>query len=442
MIVGTEFPVELFAGGACIGPQSSSVGEMLAQVADAPVGAWTAVLLDGIDPAGLSSWDLAVYVKVRGRVQSWAAALLSDGVAELASRADVDRPDFEVSLALAEPVGASQRRIWQAKRLRRLLPETRRLFGQGDLSERHAIGMVEATGPVNDPELAGEVEQRALRSLAGKTATELRKHARRILTRLDPHGAQERAGAARDEADVTFEPDEDGMSDVCARLPVEDGRMVKEAVDAAAITAKQAGDPRRIGVLRAEALAGWAADYLTGRTSGSTVPRSGGRPIEIGIVIGLDTALGRDRLPGEVPGCGIVPREVVAHMIATELPKLRLLVVDERTGRLVYRATDGYRPTPEQIAHVRAAWVTSAGPGSQVLATRCDIDHAEAYPDGPTAIGNLIPPDRTWHLGKTKRALSVTIDHDGSATWNTALGQSRTVTPYEYLPPQEQERET
>jgi len=101
MIIGTEFPVELFADGHCIGVQSSSVGEMLAQVADAPVGAWTAVLLDGIDPAGLSSWDLAVYVKVRGRVQAWASALLSDGVAELASRADVDRPDFEIALALA-----------------------------------------------------------------------------------------------------------------------------------------------------------------------------------------------------------------------------------------------------------------------------------------------------------------------------------------------------
>jgi hypothetical protein len=343
---------------------------------------------------------------------------------------------------MSEPIGAAQRRIWRAKRLCRLLPATMQLFRVGDLSQRHAEGMVDALGGVDDPELAGEVEARALRRRAGKTASELRKHARRILTRLDPSGTEDRARAARELADVTFEPDEDGMSDVYARLPVEDGRLVKEAVDAAAITAKQAGDTRPIGVLRAQALSGWAADHLTGTANSAGVPRSGGRPIEIGIVVGLQTALGRDELPGEMPGCGIVPREAIAHMLATELPKLRLLVVDETTGHLVHRASSSYRPTAEQVAHVRAAWVTSAGPGSQVFATRCDTDHAVPHPEGPTSVENLIPPDRTWHVRKTHTPLSVTINPDGSVSWNTPLGQSRTVSPYDYVlnddPPKEE----
>jgi hypothetical protein len=65
-----------------------------------------------------------------------------------------------------------------------------------------------------------------------------------------------------------------------ARMPVEDGLLVKQAVDAYAITAKQAGDDRRVGVLRSEALTGWAAGYLTGRnvpsdgTTAGTTPRS------------------------------------------------------------------------------------------------------------------------------------------------------------------------
>ena len=282
-----------------------------------------------------------------------------------------------------------------------------------------------------------------MRCQAGKTATELRKHARRILTRLDPETAERRAAAAREDADVTFEPAEDGMSEVYARMPVEGGLLVKQAVDAYAITAKQGGDPRRVGVLRSEALTGWAADYLTGRTvppdgtndgpSRGSAPRSGGRPIEIGVVIGLGTALGRDPLPAEVPGCGLVPREAVARMIATEAAKLRLLVVDETTGRLVHRAADSYRPTPDQIAQVRATWITSAGPGSQVFADRCDLDHVTPHPVGPTSVDNLLPEDRTWHVAKTKTSLTVTIDDDGSARWNTPLGQTRTVTPYDYL---------
>jgi len=87
----------------------------------------------------------------------------------------------------------------------------------------------------------------------------------------------------------------------------------------------------------------------------------------------------------------------------------------------------------KDIAEVKARWVTSTGPGSQVFATRCDLDHPQPYPAGPTVSEELLPADRTWHLAKTRGELSVTVNDDGSATWNTALGQSRTVTPYDYL---------
>jgi hypothetical protein len=162
------------------------------------------------------------------------------------------------------------------------------------------------------------------------------------------------------------------------------------------------------------------------------VPRAGGRPIEIGIVIGLDTALGHRDLPGEVPGYGLVPRDVIAAMIRDELPKLRLMVIDPDTGRLAHRASSAYRPTAEQAAHVRAEYVFSVGPGSQVPAGRTDTDHPVPYPQGPTQIGNLLANDRVWHNGHTRRQLSVTVDDKGSVTWTSVLGQTRTVTPYDY----------
>ena len=186
-------------------------------------------------------------------------------------------------------------------------------------------------------------------------------------------------------------------------------------------------------MLRAEGLARICSDYLAGETTvAGTAPRAGRRPIEIGIVVGLETALGRRDLPAEVPGHGIVPREVVAEMIAKELPKLRLMVIDENNGRLLHRAVDAYRPTAEQIAQVRAEYVYSVGPGSQVMAGRTDTDHSITYPEGPTQIGNLIPNDRVWHNGHTRRQLSVTIDDGGSVRWTSVLGQSRTVNPYDY----------
>ena len=286
--------------------------------------------------------------------------------------------------------------------------------------------------------LAG-VEERVYgkQGALAKTPAELRRDARDALTRCDPAGAQDRARAARDAADVALHPNEDGMADVVVHAPVEQAALVKTAADAYAATAKTTGDPRRIGVLRAEGLARLAGAYLDGEVLGGSAPRSGGLPIEVGVVVGLRTALGLEELPGEVPGQGIVPREVVADLIAREQAKLRLMVIDENTGRLVYRAESRYRPTPAQIAHVRAAYVRSTGPGSQVLAGRTDTGHIPAWPQGPTQIGHLVPKDRSWHEAVTKGHVKVGIDDTGTVSWTTVSGQTRTVTPYDYrLEPQ------
>src|SRR4051794_11328362 len=109
------------------------------------------------------------------------------------------------------------------------------------------------------------------------------------------------------------------MATTIVNGPVEETLVVKNAADAYAATRKAAGDMRRAGVLRSEGLARICGDYLAGTSSlGGAAPRSGGLPIEVGIVVGLETALGRCDVPPEVPGLGIVPREVVARMICDE----------------------------------------------------------------------------------------------------------------------------
>jgi len=281
------------------------------------------------------------------------------------------------------------------------------------------------------------VQESALGNLRGQSSRELRRYARRLIDRLEPAAAMRRVRKARAQADVTVQPGEDGMASVVTDQPVEDAMIVKAAVDAKAITAKQAGDTRPIGVLRAEGLTQLCSDYLTGASGGAGAPRSGGRPIEIGIVVGLRTALGLDDLPGEIPAAGIVPRDVIAQLIATEQPRLRLLVVGDNPaspsyGRLAYLGHDSYRPTPDQIAHIRATYPTSLGPGSQVRSDRCDIDHFTNYPDGATIVTQLGPFDRSWHNRKTRGSLSVTVDHSGAVTLTTVLGQTRTVTSHDY----------
>lgn len=439
MMIAVEAPDELYDDSVVIPSVCTADGEMLARVEDVPAGAWLASVLESVDVTRLTAHDLPSYLRASARVAAWAASLTDTAVAELASRPDRRgaAADVEVAFALREPLAVAQRRIQRALRLRAFLPTLKRAFSYGDLSEYQVERVVAATGHCDDRDILDRVQTGVLRHAATKTASELHRYARRLIDRLDPAGAIRRAAKARAKADVTLHPSADGMASVVTDQPVEDAMIVKAAVDAKAITAKQHGDTRPIGVLRAEGLTQLCSDYLTGTSSGATAPRSGGRPIEIGIVLGLRTALGLDTLPGEAPAAGIVPRDVIAHLVATEQPRLRLLVIDDNTaspshGRLVYRGHDSYRPTPDQIAHVRASYPTSLGPGSQVRAERCDIDHFTNYPEGPTIVTQLGPFDRSWHNRKTRGSLSVTVDHDGAITLTTVLGQTRTVTGHDY----------
>src|SRR3954466_7469600 len=133
MMLTVECPDELW-DVVSLPAVMTSPGVRLEAVEEVPAGPWLAAGLDSIDVWQLSEWDLPAYLRACARVQAWAAARLSDGVPELAARAGGFGADKGVALALREPVGAAQRRIHHARRLRRMLPTTRRLFRRGQLS--------------------------------------------------------------------------------------------------------------------------------------------------------------------------------------------------------------------------------------------------------------------------------------------------------------------
>src|SRR4051794_29879277 len=360
MMMIDVIPQEFF-DGVPVPPAVTLDGELLGALDDAPAGAWLAQLIEGVRGGSLTTLELASYLRQCARAQAWLGSCVDTAVAELASRRDAHvAADVEVSMALRESLQAAQKRIHRAQRLRGLLPAFKRAFHRGDLSDYDVTQLVDATSCTDDPEILARVQESTLANLRGQSGAQLRRYARRLLDRLDPAAANRRARAARAQADVTLQPGEGGVASIVTDQPVEDAMIVKAAVDAKAITAKQAGDPRPIGVLRSEALTGLCADYLTGNGGATATPRSGGRPIEISIVVGLRTALGLDDLPGEVPDAGLVPRKDIARMIAHDQARLRLLVVDDSDGpgrgRVVYRGHDAYRPTAEQIAFVRAAF--------------------------------------------------------------------------------------
>ncbi|KMO74442.1 hypothetical protein MCHUDSM44219_03703 [Mycolicibacterium chubuense] len=60
-----------------------------------------------------------------------------------------------------------------------------------------------------------------------------------------------------------------------------------------------------------------------------------------------------------------------------------------------------YRPSARLAQFVRLRDMFCRFPGCDVPAERCDIDHSEPWPYGPTHPSNMNCKCRTHHLGKT-----------------------------------------
>jgi hypothetical protein len=193
---------------------------------------------------------------------------------------------------------------------------------------------------------------------------------------------------------------------------------------------KSAGDPRPVGVIRAEALRVFAEAYLTGAPPGAHIPTVHGRPVEIQICATPEAMLGLAETPAEIPGVGPVPIETVRQMARDA--KLRWLTIDGDTGRLLDRNPTSRRIPAPLHAHADTTYVTSIGPHSTVPAERCDGEHLNPFPHGHTTSTNIAPMDRRWHRAKTFAGFTVTRQPDATITWTTPLGQTHTTHPYDY----------
>lgn len=92
-----------------------------------------------------------------------------------------------------------------------------------------------------------------------------------------------------------------------------------------------------------------------------------------------------------------------------------------------------YRPSTALAAFVRARDLTCRFPGCDQPATHCDIDHAIAYPFGPTHPANLRCRCRKHHLLKTfwtgPGGRHDIQQPDGTVEWTSPTGHTYTTRP-------------
>jgi len=201
------------------------------------------------------------------------------------------------------------------------------------------------------------------------------------------------------------------------------------------------------------------------------------RPVQAMIVVPMTTALGLSSEPAWLRGYGWICAPSTRTLLTQA--SLRQVCADEHTGQLLDIAPHDVRPppTPTAVHDVLLDWVRSPfsttvlpsqtspghdppraladfvrlrdryddGPtGARITAEASDLDHDQAWPDGPTAAWNLAARSRRTHLlkhfgwipertptetiwtspaGQVTRAPSWTrpasgIDPDGDTAWN------------------------
>lgn len=130
---------------------------------------------------------------------------------------------------------------------------------------------------------------------------------------------------------------------------------------------------------------------------------------------------------GRIIGGGSVPSGLLAELIARGATIKPLSQPTEPV------AQPGYRPSAALAAFIRARDMTCRFPGCDRPATSCDIDHAIAYPAGPTHPGNLRCLCRKHHLLKTfwtgPTGWRDQQHPDGTIDWTSPTGHTYTTRP-------------
>ncbi|HEX2706039.1 MAG TPA: DUF222 domain-containing protein [Candidatus Lustribacter sp.] len=232
----------------------------------------------------------------------------------------------EVALARRESPARGSRHLGLATALVREMPCTMAALSTGLITEWAATLICQETAILTradrqavDAELGPE--------LSTMSDLQIAKAARAAGYRLDPASAVRRVRGAVADRRVTCRPAPDCMARVSALLPVAQGVAVFAALDAAAKSARAAGDERSRGQVMADTL----VTRVTGQARAQDVP------IMVNLVMTQPALLGQDDTPAHLQGFGPVPADLARDLVtgAQSRSGLRRLFASTDRRRLV-----------------------------------------------------------------------------------------------------------
>lgn len=427
------------------------------------------------DDAGLvAAMDTAT------RAEATAAARRYAAIAELVSRhangaTDCARWACDDWDAIAAQVGAALNishnlasvQMDQAMALRDRLPAVAALFAAGRLSLRLVTAIIWRTGLIKDPAVLRVVDATLANDAlhyGPQSAPRTERAIDAVIDRYDPAAVRRSRNSARSR-EVVITSTGGGTADVSGTLFATDAAVLDQRLDDMAHQVCSQ-DPRTVAQRRADALGTLAAGGLAlacqcqdgdcpsrrpdARTSAVVIhvvadaaaldarpdPYVHGKPPPLPIDPDnpLRTLPGPDPEPvgpwlpsGHILGGSIVPATQLGALVIAGAKVVPLDHINDAELR------SGYRIPAAMARFVRCRDMTCRFPGCDQPAVHCDVDHAVAYPFGPTHPSNLRCLCRKHHLLKTFRSgpkgWRDRQQRDGTILWTDPTDHTWTTRP-------------
>ncbi|MGH8882286.1 MAG: DUF222 domain-containing protein, partial [Stackebrandtia sp.] len=184
------------------------------------------------------------------------------------------------------------------------LDHLRRLFHTGQLSAHKVSTVVSATAHLDPAERAEVDRLLSDKDLAHLGVGRLRELARTLAAQVAPEKFLARTAAARSGRRVTLRPAADGMTNLTAHLPAEQGAACYAALQKA--FTEVSVDPAPLTRSRGQVMADTLVERLTGQTCATDVN------IAVQVLIPIEALVDpASPLPAEIPGHGPVPVELI-----------------------------------------------------------------------------------------------------------------------------------
>ncbi|MEZ0384674.1 DUF222 domain-containing protein [Mycobacterium sp. pW045] len=422
--------------------------------------------------------DRALVAAITGwaRVEAAAAARRLAAIGELVARRTsgdgFDRSRWScdnwdsaaAEVAAAEQIshGMASSQMYLASALRDRIPRVAALFLAGRISARLAAAIAWHTTLITDPGVLLLVDADLAELATSLGPLSVAKTAAAIdalIERHDPAAVRRTRDRARGrEVVIDTGQTEGGITGLWGRLFAVDAAALDQRLMQLAHTVCD-DDPRTLAQRRADALGALAAgaESLACACGRSDCPAAGNADARATNVVVhvIAEAAAVDAAPdpqlsgeieleppdarpqpaatrrgapsGRIIGGGSAPSGLLAELIAGGAAVRPLRQPTEAP------AQPGYRPSAALAAFIRARDMTCRFPGCDRPATHCDIDHAVAFPFGPTHPGNLRCLCRKHHLLKTFWTGSGGWrDHqqpDGTIEWTSPTGHTYTTWP-------------